>query len=113
MLEGLWALFIFFSGFLISASRDYQNPSQTSVDMPLIQNRWEEEFLKEVSMEKTAEQVNELETTGAFYTEQEMREKLGYKQPPSYAFDMISRRSFQNVNWGHVPFCQKAGCILY
>ena len=31
-------------------------------------------------MEKTAEQVNELETTGAFYTEQEMKDELGYKQ---------------------------------
>ena len=63
MLEGLWTLFIFFSGFLISASRGYQNPSQTSVDMPLIQNRWEEEFLKEVSMEKTADHGSFLHRT--------------------------------------------------
>lgn len=51
-------------------------------------------------MEKTAEQVNELETIGAFYTEQEMKDELGYKQQPLYAHDILSCSYFQKNAMG-------------
>lgn len=53
-------------------------------------------------MEKTAEQVNELETIGAFYTEQEMKDELGYKQQPLYAHDILSCSYFQKTLWEHM-----------
>lgn len=38
----------------------------------------QDEFVKEVTLEKASEQVNELNTRGGFYTEQEMKDELKY-----------------------------------
>lgn len=49
-----------------------------------------EQFIKEVTVEKTTEQINELETKGGFYTEQEMKDKLNYKPQLILAFDCMA-----------------------
>jgi len=45
----------------------------------------EDAFEKAVTLEKSSEQINELETKGGFYTEEEMRTELKYKPHLSFA----------------------------
>lgn len=73
----------------------------TVIILLLTRNPLKEQFIKVVQLEKSVEQINQLETEGGFYTEKEMKDVLKFTATPGkysdsscvafYAFSMLQK----------------------
>ena len=73
-----------FGGFLIDELVCSPKGFKTAITFSL-----KDAFVKEVTLQRSTEQVNELETKGGFYTEEEMRTDFKYKPHLSLAIGII------------------------